>query len=253
MKNTITIILFLFFINNCFSQSEDSIVHQSENILLTQNLETTNYRLVANETYDELIFVKRIYSYFQILDGNNHVFYIGEDGKKKDEVKDYIGVCGTVPHYSLSIKSSKSNIEVFEDETFYDYNNEIPAERKHQISNQEVDSVLFINGKNKFEFTSNFNVGIGATDPRMLILVKDGQYFSKDNPDLKYDAIDFTNYYHSLKTKKNNFYGLLGIVEPRYKSIEQFNYYLAKAVTENGEVVFIDIEGNEYKSVANKK
>lgn len=253
MKNTFAIILSFLLLDCCFAQSKDAVVYKSENILLTQNLETKNYRLVTNEIYDELMFVKRIYSYFQILDANHQVFYIGEDGEKKREVKDYIGVCGTVPHYELSMKHSNAYFEIFEDETFYDHDNEIAAEKIHQISNQEVDSVLFINGKTEFKFTSNFDVGIGSTDPRILIFVKDGKYFSNDAPDIRFDSIDFTNYDHSLKTKKNNLYGLLGVVEPKYKRIEDFNYYLAEAETENGEVIYIDIEGNEYRSVANKK
>jgi hypothetical protein len=253
MKNIIiSIILSILFIK-CFAQSVDSVFYQSKNILLTQNLETGRYKLITNQTYDELNFARRINRYFQILDVNNQVFFIGEDGVKKKEVKDYISVCGTVPHFTLSIKKTESYFEIFEDETFYDYNNEIPAEKKQQVSIQEADSVLFINGKTDFNFTSNFDVGIGTTDPRMLILVKNGKYYSKDNHDLKFDSIYFTKYYHSLKTMKNNLYGLLGIIEPKYKRIEDFNYYLAKAETENGEVVYIDIEGNEYKSVVNKK
>jgi hypothetical protein len=248
MKNTSIIILFLVLLNNCFAQSADSIVYKSETILLTKNLKTGSYKLIANETYDELAFVKRIYSYFQIIDRNNQVFYIGEDGEKKDDVKDYIGVCGTVPHFTLSLKNTGTCFEIYEDETFYDYNNENSAEKKQVIKIQEADSVLFINGKTQLNFTSNFDVGISTTNPRMLILVKDGKYFLNDASELKFDLIDFTNYYHSLKTTNNNLYGVLGIVEPKYKRIESFTYYLAEAETENGEIIYIDVEGNEYKS-----
>lgn len=77
----------------------------------------------------------------------------------------------------------------------------------------------------------------------ILILVKDGKYFSEETPHLKYDSIDFGQ---SRKTKRNNLYGLLGIIEPKYKRIEDFNHFLAKAETVKGEVVYIDIDGNEY-------
>ena len=52
---------------------------------------------------------------------------------------------------------------------------------------------------------------------------------------------------------KDNLYGLLGVFEPKYKRIDKFNYYLAEAETSSGEVIFIDIDGNEYKLVDNTK
>lgn len=262
MKKELLIILIglltfnLLLSSNVLAQSADSVIYESENMLLVKNLEKSRYKLTNKKTkdnYDDLKFVKRIFRYFQILDSNNQVFYIGEDWEKKEEVIDFIGVCGTVPHYTLTVQLNETYFEIIEDETFYDYTNEIPAEIKRKIDQDEADSVLFINGNSSFKFTSNFDVGFGTTDPRMLILIKDGKYFTIDNPKLKYDSIDFTNYRHSLKTMKDHLYGLLGIVEPKYKRIEEFNYYLAEAETENGELVFIDTEGNEYKSVADNK
>jgi|TARA_B110000967_G_scaffold166784_1_gene174991 hypothetical protein len=64
---------------------------------------------------------------------------------------------------------------------------------------------------------------------------------------VKYDYIS-TNQYPFLRTKNNYLHGLFGIIEPKYKRISEFNYYLAKAILPSGELVFIDLEGNEYKS-----
>lgn len=245
-------IIFLLFLDNCFAQSIDSLVYKSENITLSKYIKTGKYKLVANETYDQLSFAKRINSYFQILDENNQIFYIGEDGDKKGEVEDYMGYCGTVPHFTFSIKNTGTHFEIYEDETFYDSKDQIPAHKTRIINTQNADSVLFINGKTQFNFTANFGLGITTTNTGMLILAKNGKFFLKDSPELKFDSIDFTNYHHSLKTKSNDLYGILGVVEPKYKRIEDFIYYLAEAETVNGETVYIDIEGNEYKSVANK-
>ena len=249
MKTIIFSLLFTIISVNALGQSKDSVIYESETLLLVKK-NSSKYKLTNKKTsdsYDSLKFVKRINSYFQILDNNNKVFYLAEDWEREDEVNDYFQVCGTVPHFTLTVKSNDNYFEILEDETFYDHNNETPAEIKFKIDGEKTSSVIFINGKTNFQFTSNFNVGIGITDPRMLIHIKDGLYFISDNPELTYDSIEFTNYQHSLKTMKNNLYGLLGVIEPQYKRIDKFNYYLAKAETIDGKVLYIDIEGNKYK------
>ncbi len=277
-KHTLTLTVLLIgasplFISSCFQEAIDdtiqvdsteallepcldSIIDDSNNLLLEKNLESGTYKLTNKETeesYENLAFARRIYQYFQILDSNNQVFYIGADWKKEEQVKDFMGVCGTVPRYSLTSRVNGSNFEILEDETSYDYNNEIPAEIQFTVTRKEADSVLFINGRSSFKFTSNFDVGVGITNPRMVLLYKKGKYFTRDNPDLKFDAIDFTNYHHSLKTIRGSLYGLLNIMDPKYKRIEKFNYYLAEAETKDGKIDMVDIEGNEYSPGANKE
>lgn len=232
-----------------FAQSKDSVLYDYQNIRLTKNLENNRYKLTnkkSKEKFENLKFVRRIAHYFQVLDENNKMFYIGEDWKKEQEVHDFFGLCGSVPTYTLTVNSKGTYFEVLEDETFYDQNNEIPAEVISKINKNDADVIVFVNGKNNFTVTGNFSEGIVTTHPRMLILIKDGKYFTQENPNLKFDAIDFSNYGHSLKTKKNNLYGLLGIIEPKYKRIEKFKYYLAIAETQDEKIVYIDTEGNEY-------
>ena len=247
---TLLLGLFLCVLSNpMFAQSKDSVLYDYQGIRLTKNLENNRFKLTNNknkEKFENLKFVRRIAHYFQVLDENNKMFYIGEDWKKEQKVHDFFGLCGTVPNYTLIVKPKGAYFEVLEDETFYDQNNEIPAKVTSKINKNDADVIVFINGKNNFNFTGNFNEGIVTTNPRMIILIKDGKYFTKDNPGLKYDAMDFSNYSHSIKTMKNKLYGLLGILEPKYKRIEKFNYYLAIAETRDGKIVYIDIDGNEY-------
>lgn len=247
---TLFLSLYLCIISNLiFAQSVDSVLYDYNDIRLTKNHENNRFKLTNNQSTDKfenLKFVKRIAHYFQVLDDQNKVFYIGEEWKKKQKVDDFFGVCGTVPHYTMKIVATEANFEVFEDETFYDRNNKIPAKVIFKIKANEADSIVFINGENNFNFTSNFGIGVNTTHPRMIILIQNGKYFIRDNPNLKFDAIDFSNYSHSLKTMKGSLYGLLGIFDPKYKKIEKFNYYLAEAVTTSGKHVIIDINGNEY-------
>lgn len=242
------LILFNFWIS-IHAQTNDSIVYEAEGVRLVKNVKSKKYTFLnkkTRETYSNLKFAKRIYGYFQVLDTNNEVYYLNEAGEKKKEVRDYMGLCGTVPYYKMTIKENRSHFKIFEDETFLDWENKIPAKEKLKISKAETDTVLFINGKDAFDYSSNFTLWICAIDPETLIFVKDGKYFTKANPKMKFDAIDFSDYHHSLKTRKNNLYGILGVTTPKYKKIEKFNYYLAKAVTKEGNSVYIDIEGNEY-------
>lgn len=72
--------------------------------------------------------------YWQVLDENNEMFYLNDQMKESKIEDNFLGLCGTVPHYTLKIKSNKNEFIVMEDETFYDYGNEIPAEEKFRIS-----------------------------------------------------------------------------------------------------------------------
>jgi len=249
MKAILLSLSLLLITGQLVGQTKDSIIFNSDNIKITKNFDDHKFsiqNLSTDEQIENLKFVKQIAYHFQVLDENNNIYYLNANGEKLAEVEDFYGVCGTVPHYELTVKENKRNFEVFEDETFYDAGNKIPAKKVYEFDKKNVDSVLFINGSDGMIFTSNFSVGIGSTDPTMVLLVKDGQYFTMDTPTDTYDSIDFSNYHHSLKTMKDDLYGLLGIIEPKYKNIEVFEYYLAKATTTDGSTVFIDLEGNEY-------
>lgn len=240
MKNLIICLATILLTVSGFAQPGDTVLYESRKILLTQNLESTTYKLVIwDSTYANLKFAKRIYSSFQILDANNQVYFIGDDGLKTEEFHDDRWICGSVDYVNLSVRNNGAYLQVYRAVGFLGQNDQNDAVKIHEISVQDADSVLFINGKTQFSYMA----GMGPSDPLILILVKDGKYFLEDTPHLKYDSIDFR---HSRKTKKDNLYGLLGTVEPKYKSIEDFNYFLAEAETVNGEVVYIDSDGNEY-------
>jgi hypothetical protein len=240
MKNLIIYLLSSLLTAAGFAQSRDTILYESRKILLTQNLESTKYKLVIwDSTYTNLKFAKRIYSAFQILDANNQVYFIGDDGQITEDIRDERGYCGTVEYVSFSIRSNGDYIQIYKDVGFLGENDQNDADKIHEVSAQDADSVLFINGRAEFSYMA----GMGPSAPLILILVKDGKYFLEETPHLKYDSIDFR---HSRKTKRDNLYGLLGIVEPKFKKIEDFNYFLAKAETVNGEVVYIDKDGKEY-------
>lgn len=239
-------LLLLVATNNCFASNKDSLIYKSEHVLVTFNLRSKEYTVEANETYKHLKFVQPISRTIQVLDKKNNVFFIDEDGNKQLEVEDYFMVCGTVPHYQLSVQKNTDAFEIYEDETFYDHGNKIPAEITKSIDISVADSVVFINGKSTFFFTSNFSVGIGNVNPRTVFFIKDGKYATSENPDIHYDQIDFSNHHRYLLTQRDGLWGILEVVEPKYLKIEKFNYYLAQATKENGKVIYIDINGNEY-------
>lgn len=231
------------------SQKLDSLFYESSKMKIVTNIESDVFEIVnmgSGEKIKNLKFVKQIARTFQILDKDNNIYYINDDFEKMDSVNDFYGLCGTVPHYSMTIEEVDNKYVVMSDETFYDMGNEIPAEAQLSIEKSKAEKVVFINGENEFMYTSNFGIGVCSTDPNWLFLVKNEQFTSHHNPSLVYDFIDFNNYYHTLVTKKDGLYGVFGIVEPKYAEIQTFDYFLAKAILPNGREVVIDLEAREY-------
>lgn len=249
MKRLFTLLLLGLLLCPDWAHAQDSTTYRTAELWVTQNLQTGTFTVVHHPTqkrYERLKFVRPIYPQLQILDADNRLFYLDTDGDLREQLIARLGYCGSVGHFTLSVQRTTDSITVFEDETFYDSQNQIPPEQQLSISLDEADSVVFINGRTTFNFTENFGIDIHISDPRMVILVKNGQFFLQDQPELRFDAIDFSHYRHSLKTKKDNRYGILGIVAPKYKHIDRFEHYLAKAQKEDSNIVYIDLEGNEY-------
>lgn len=253
MKKTLPYLILLFISTSLYGTSKDSLIFESDSLRISQNRRTSKYTIRAKETYEDLLFVKRINNYFQVLDAYGKVFYINNKGSLEEEVQDVMMVCGTVPHFDLIIKDSADYFQVFEDETFYDHDQKVPAEKIFQISKAEVDSVFLLNGRQSFQFTSNFSIPITISDPRIILLAKDGQFFSATDPEEKFDNIDFSHYWHYLITQKGAYYGILGSAPTKYLQIEKFNYYLAKAQDAKGRVLYLDLEGNEYYPKKSRK
>lgn len=246
MKKALPYLILLFISTSLYGISKDSLIYESDSLRISQNLWTSKYTIKAKETYEDLLFVKRINNCFQVLDAYGKVFYINNKGSLEEEVQDVFWVCGTVPHFDLIIKDSADYFQVFEDETFYDSGNKIPAQKIFQISKAEVDSLVLLNGRQSFQFTSNFSIPISISDPRIILVAKDGQFFSAANPQEKFDNIDYSQFWHYLITQKGSYYGILGSAPAKYLQIEKFNYYLAKAQDAKGRVLYLDLEGNEY-------
>lgn len=248
MKSIQIIALLCLFLSNLNAQ-KDSIIIDTKSILLQQNLETERYELTFKETkrsFKNLKFVQTLYQSFQVLDENNQIFYTNNEGAVSQEIKNTLFLCGTVPHYTMTTKKEGNKLLVYKDETFYDFQNIDPAEQVFEVSTTEADSILFINGKAEFNFSSNFGSSGGMTTPEMLILKKDDSYFRQDKPELKYDKVDFSDYHTVLIGEKEGLVGLLGRGETKYASIDKFEHYLAKASLPNGKEVYIDLMGNEY-------
>lgn len=233
-----------------FASSCDSIVYESENVQLLFCKEGKDYTWIdknSNKKLKHLKFARKLGHEFQILDRENNLFYIDENGKRSDESEFRRFVCGTVPHFILKVATTDSTFEVYEDETRYDSGNRVPEALQRVIAKEEADSVFFINGLKEFAFTSNFGyMSFLQVDPWMVLLSKDGQVFALDNPEETYDAIAYSFDKQLLLTQKDGLYGILDLVEPKYAEISGFEFYLAKVQLPNGEVTYIDVEGREY-------
>lgn len=246
------IFVFLFGCSNLlFCQFQDTIIYKSEKFTIVKRFKTNRYT-IRNERNGQLIsdlkFINRIGLNFQVLDNNNKIYYLNENLEKSDSFNNFLALCGTVPHYELTVKSDGENFLIMEDETFYDHMNKNPTEEIARVTKAQADKVLFINGSDKFNFTENFGIGEGTTiDPRTIILCKNGKYSFLKQPGQNYDTIYFSESSGSLKTQKKNLYGYYGIVEPKYISISDFKYFLAAVTFENGKTGYIDYLGNEYR------
>lgn len=247
MKQLIIILMVISFSACTVTKTlvEKKVLYDAKKILLVQEKDKS-YTLTNKRTKEvlKLKFIRWISESYQVLDKDNKIFYINNAWDIKEKVTEYIGFCGTVPQWTLKIVDKGIYFEVLADETFYDQNN-TPAEAIMRISKEEADEIMFINGKTKFFYTENHGLGFGAPPPRMLIFKKNGKYFTKDDPTLQLDAIDFSKGPFPY-TQKGNLYGLLSIVKPKYKSIGAFDYFLAKVEKEDGTVAYIDTHGNEY-------
>ena len=250
LKLTSILSILFFWTLSITAQNQASIVYQSASFMVTKNDKTNQFQItnrLTNETLKNLKFVKRIGEDFQVLGEDKKIFYISEDWKISDESNNRLFLCGTVPHYTMTVTENEDSLFVYQNETFYDYIDEIPAEKIFGVSKNEADSIVFINGQKKFDFTANFNVmGDGLSNPHDIFLVKDGKYFQPENPQEVFDNLDFTSHHSYIKTIDNGLYGILGVTAPKYIEISDFNGYLAEATLADGQVVYVGKGGEEY-------
>ncbi|MGB0840124.1 MAG: hypothetical protein ACPGXL_08290 [Chitinophagales bacterium] len=249
MKRLITILLMTGMIQQATAQIADSLIYEADHIRITKNQTTDKFKItnkITGKSFINLKFVDYVFNNIQVLDGNNNVYFLSNRWEKTEEPMMLGGLCGTVPHYTASVKSNASSHQVMIEETFMSRFDSIPEEKIVEISTAVADSVLFINGASTFRFTANFNYLLNALAPKTIILKKDGKYFKKDAPEQLYDAIDFGKKAYAVQTKQGDLYGIFDIIEPKFASIEEFYYHLAKATMPDGSEVYIDLKGNEY-------
>lgn len=231
------------------AQSTDQLISEINGRKVYQKA-TNGTFYIKNKTgrtvYKNLKFVRPIHQNWQVIDQYNKSFYIDEKGKKQQKFKNFFGLCGTVPHYELTIEETDDAFVVWNDEVFYDYGNKIPATREAIIAKDVADKVFFINGTTSFEFTANYGFGNMVNPPPTTLIIEKNQQFSifNDPTATSYDAITLER--GILKTQKNGLVGVYGVCSPKYKSIGGFQHYLAVVELPNGKKGYIDNTGKEY-------
>jgi len=183
--------------------------------------------------------------YWQVIDENNEMFYLNDKMKESNIEENFLGLCGTVPHYTLKVNSTQKEFIVMEDETFYDYGNQIPAEEKFRISKNDADEIYFINGKKEFNYDGNYGFGGVGAQPDLVIFKKDEKFgIWQDETKTLYDEISFEN--SNLKLKKDGKSGFYGFTKIKYADIQPFIFNLARIKTTDGKSGYVDIYGKEY-------
>ena len=233
-----------------FSQGEDALYLRFFDYQIIKHINDQSFSLKNNEgkvLLTDLKFVGDVMQYLQVIDKNNQTFYLNEQLNQLDSVDSFLGMCGTVPHYEMTIIEKGKKFIVMEDETFYDHENKEPAKEINKVSKSEVDSIFFINRQKAFNFTANYGVGsYTPTHPRALLFAKNGKYGFVDSEDkILYDDIQLKG--ELLELKLNGLIGYYGVTqEAKYKSISAFSHYLASFILPNGKTGWVDVNGNEY-------
>ncbi len=226
--------------------SSDTLVYDAGEFKIYQN--ERSFRIENNSgkiLYNHLKYVGPAIRFWQILDDKNRIFYLDQEMKITEPENNFFGLCGTVPHYELKVQSNKKEFLIMEDETFYDYGNEIPAEIKFRISKQDADEVYFINGKKEFNYDGNYGIGSLKAQPDLVIYRKNGKFgIWQDESKTLYDYIEFEDL--NLKLYQNGKVGYHGLTEVKYKEIQPFIYNLAGIKTAEGKTGFVDMQGKEY-------
>lgn len=241
------IVLIGFILSLSTAWAKDSLVYDlgEFKVYLNQN---NSYSVKNNSgkiLHKNLKYFGNAIRYWQVLDENNEMFYLNDKMKESKIEDNFLGLCGTVPHYTLKIKSNKNEFIVMEDETFYDYGNEIPAEEKFRISKKDADEVYFINGEKAFDYSGNYGFAGVVAQPDWVIYKKNGKYgICQDETKTMYDEIYFEN--SNLKLKKDGHFGFYGFTKIKYQDIQPFIFNLARIKTTDGKTGYVDVHGKEY-------
>lgn len=252
MKNVRLFLMLLFCLPlgvNVFAATGDSLVGDMMNWKLYKVPADGSYYITDKNdrpVFSHLKLVKPLGAGAQIIDGGNRAFFMDENLKKVDNLEHRLWVCGTVPHYTLSVVDAGNEFVVMEDETFYDAGNLIAAEPIARIDKTTAQNVFFINGRSQYNFTSNYGyTNMVAPSPRTIFYTRhDGYAVWGDKDNTVYDAVWQEN--GLVKVRKDGLEGYYGITQTRYKSLSEFKYYLAEFELPDGRKGYVDGEGNEY-------
>ncbi len=249
VAKTFTFILTVLFSIPSFAALNDSLVINNGIYKVYKNLNKNSFLIKNkdnNTVFENLKFVSLHYNFLQVISSKNDAFFLDNDLKKTESIDNIIGFCGTVPHYELRIKKTKTDFIILEDETFYDSGNVIPIAETSRISRSEADSVFFISGTDQFSFTANYGLSQSCLpNPRTIIYIKNDQYYIYgDKNEGTYDQIIMTN--GLLKLMRKNLYSYWTNIEPKYSFIGDFNHNLARFELPNGQKGYIDNQGKPY-------
>lgn len=231
-----------------FAQTGDSLLAEMHNWHLFKKADGSQYVTDSSGQviFSGLRFARPLGFGLQVIDAGNRAFFMDKNLQRSDSLEYFIGVCGTVPHYVLRIKETKTHFVLMEDETFYDYGNRIPAKPVARVPKTEADRVFFINGETTFFFTGNYGfVNLATPRPRTLFYQKNGKIgVWGDSTGTRYD--EFLPEGELPKVKTQGLTGYFGVTKTKYKTLEPFTYFLARYELPDGSRGYVDSDGNEY-------
>ena len=207
---------------------------QKNEVAVLEPVSSEESKTEMNEIKDSVLFTAFVFGNQQVLTAEGEVYFLNHEGEKVDQP--FIGVCGTVPHYELTIESLASEFVLYSDETFYDSGNEITPEVMIRISKEKADSVKWLNKQTRFIYTSNSTIGVfNGVAPDTYFIYKDGKVkISSDQSGTWYDNAVADRF--QIVVEKDGKKGVFGISDLLFSDIQPFNYYLAR---------YTDLEGNQ--------
>lgn len=244
------LILSLFLLTQCqaFAQKVPSVpANTTEDIKIKL---TKRYKKSRTAPFDSILYLGKLpNSMYQALTNRGDILYFDYRLKKKqiEDVQDRYGLCGTVPHYTLSIKEDQDSLYAMIDETFFDSDNQTAAEAVVAVSKKKADRLIFQNGTETFNYTSNYAYyQENRIDPQTILFVKGEKYGVLGiSEEANFDQIQLQG--GLLFAELDGKYGYIGIQKtPKYSKLGAYIYKLASFELEDGRKGYVDIDGVEY-------
>lgn len=227
---TSAVILFVILGTSC-SEKQDL----AQTPIETEPTETQN--VVQND----IKFQANVFGQQQVLTAKNEIIYHDYLGEVVD--LPFLGFCGTVPHYELTIEDLENEFVLYKDETFFDIGNEITPEVLARLPKEKVDSVSWLNGQHHFLYNTNSTIGVfGGVEPDSYFIYKDGMVkVSSDLTNTWYDGATAIKF--CVFTEKEGKLGVLNVIDPQFLSLGAFTYHLARYKDLQGKEGYLSAEG----------